>query len=206
MKTPWIYILLLLLLSVGYIKWQNDKQIQLQKLIDINEEEYKYLKLQNQLLQDYYILQYTYNGNTMNDCIVYDEFGKSINLSELLSSDYKVLFYISQNHCTSCVKRIVEDLKLFMDNVSFNKILIVGEFENKRKFHSFMKGYDLDCPMFLVYEQTNPNKILKDENLPYVCLINNEMLIKDLFIPIKELPNYNIKYYDTIIHKYKLNL
>lgn len=52
MKTPWIYILLLLLLSVGYIKWRNDKQIQLQKLIDINEEEYKYLKLQNQLLQD----------------------------------------------------------------------------------------------------------------------------------------------------------
>ena len=95
MKTPWIYILLLLLLSVGYIKWRNDKQIQLQKLIDINEEEYKYLKLQNQLLQDYYILQYTYNGNTMTDCIVYDEFGKSINLSELLSSDYKVLFYIS---------------------------------------------------------------------------------------------------------------
>ena len=40
------------------------------------EEEYKYLKLQNQLLQDYYILQYTYNGNTMTDCIVYDEFGK----------------------------------------------------------------------------------------------------------------------------------
>ena len=205
MKRSWFYVLFLILSFLIYVIWQNEKQMQLENLIGEKQEENERLNMKVFLLQDYFMLQYSYSGNSMINCTVHDESGKSFELLDLLGSDYKIVVYFSQKHCDSCIKRIVESLNSLMNKVSLNKILVIGEFENKRNFHAFKKGHDFNFPMYLINEQNNPNSVLIDENLPFICILNNEMTIKDLFIPIKELPDYMMEYYRTIIEKYHLN-
>ena len=48
--------------------------------------------------------------------------------------------------------------------------------------------------------------ILKEENIPFIFVMNERLCMDDLFIPIKEMPNYSDLYFHIIETKYFRNL
>ena len=83
-----------------------------------------------------------------------------------------------------------------------DKVLIIGSFENKRTYLSFVKGLNTEFETYFLNVREDYMNILVDENLPYIGLLNNEMFIRDLFIPIKEIPSCTQRYLNVIIDKY----
>ena len=59
----------------------------------------------------------------------------------------------------------------------------------------------LDYPIYLVDDNAFSH-ILRDENVPFVFIIGEDLRMKDLFIPMKELPDYSDMYYRIIWKKY----
>lgn len=49
---------------------------------------------------------------------------------------------------------------------------------------------------------TKIKDVLKEENIPYCCLINNDMILKNLMIPMKEIPVYSRRYYEIVLNRF----
>ena len=64
-------------------------------------------------------------------------------------------------------------------------------------------------PIFLfIYlsKDTTLSTILKEENTPFIFVMDERLYMDDLFIPIKELPNYSDLYFHIMKTKYFRNL
>ena len=168
------------------------------KDIETKTDEIRLLGLENSLLLEYSKLQYVYNEKYIFDTKLHDGMGNERNLSSLLDDEYKLLVKFSQYHCKSCVEHLLNELKI----VPKDKVLIIGAFENKRTYLSFMKGLNTEFKTYFLNVKEDCMNILVDENLPYIGLLNNEMFIRDLFIPIKEIPSCTQRYLNVIVDKY----
>lgn len=154
------------------------------------------------LLLENAMLQYSYNEQPIEDFKLYDESGHSTNFSDLLNEDYKIVLKFSQYHCSSCVDYALKELKLMNNKISNDKILIIGAYENKRLFQIIKKKHSIDIPFYFLRTQDDSDKILNEENMPYICIVNKERITRDLLIPIKEIPYHIQKYFNIISRKY----
>ena len=116
------------------------------KDIETKTDEIRLLGLENSLLLEYSKLQYVYNEKYIYDTKLHDGMGNERNLSSLLDDEYKLLVKFSQYHCKSCVEHLLNELKI----VPKDKVLIIGAFENKRTYLSFMKGLNTEFKTYFL--------------------------------------------------------
>lgn len=185
-------LMMIILGMLGYwiiIKFEKERQLK--------TEEMQLLSLKNSLLLEYSSLVYLYNDKCLDDMILCDKTGRNYTLSSLLNGEYKLLIKFSQYHCKSCIEQILNELGI----IPIDKILIIGAFDNKRMYQTFLKGIKYDFPIYFLDIQNDKMEILVDENLPYFAFINDDMCIRNLFIPIKEIPIHTQKYLKIVLNK-----
>lgn len=68
-----------------------------------------------------------------------------------------------------------------------------------------IQRYRHDIPIYLS-KDTTLSTILKEENTPFIFVMDERLYMDDLFIPIKELPNYSDLYFHIMKTKYFRNL
>lgn len=175
----------------------------MKKKIELAKESIELLGLERDLLLDNSMLQYSYNETKLSDIKIYNNDNESLMLSDLLEDDYKIVFKFSYLHCLSCVSSILDELNIMANEISKDKILVIGEYENKRAFEAFKKGHKI--PFSIFYVNNDCNNILKDENMPYVCLLNKKMEIKHLLIPMKEIPIHSKRYLKIMVRRSMMN-
>lgn len=129
---------------------------------------------------------------------MHDKEGNERNLSSILDNECKLVVKFSQYHCKSCIEHLMNELKIIPEV----KVLIIGAFENKRTYLTFVRSLNIEFPIYFLNVKEDYMDILVDENLPYIGLLDNDMFIRDLFIPIKEIPNCTQRYLNVIIDKY----
>lgn len=145
------------------------------------------------------MLYYTYNDKKIPNLLLYTIDGDSLHLSELLNDDYKLLIRFSQLNCSSCIDDIFEGLRQVVNKFPSNKVILIGTYDNQRVFQAFIKNYSLP---YSIYYSRNSEDVLKEENIPYCCLINNDMILKNLMIPMKEIPVYSRRYYEIVLNRF----
>lgn len=189
---------------ITIIAWQRKTQRQTEQRFKDKSKENELLNMELNLLLDNSMLQYIYNGLSMANFSVYDEYDNLLKLSDLLDENYKVVLKFSQYHCTSCVDYMLKEVDYITEKSPKDRIIIIGAYENKRIFRTLKKKYDINIPFYFLKIENDSDIILADENVPYICMLNSQMVIKDLLIPIKELPSHIQKYYSIILQKYPI--
>lgn len=174
----------------------------LNKSLHSETENIKSLSVERDLLLDNSMLCYTYNETKMEDFTIFDEFDKEQKLSDLLDKDYKICFRFSYLHCSSCIANMLKDLSTISKYIPKDRILLIGEYENKRNFLAFKESNRITLPLYFLDTKSDNDNILKSENMPYICLLNNTMRVENLLIPMKEIPIHSKRYYNTIIKRY----
>ena len=195
-----IIILLGFLCITEFLLFQSNNQ--LRKIVSMKENQIASLAMDRNLLLDNFQMQYANNEYSLNDFSLSDTSDTKINLSELLDDNYKIIFRFSYLHCSSCVEFELKNVMKIAQRIPKDRIIIIAEYDNKRGFTAFIKAHNITLPIYFLNENEHANNILQNENIPYVCLMNKQMKIEHLFIPIKEVPIYSERYYHNIIQRY----
>ena len=168
---------------------------------DLKKESRLYMQRENILLYNG-LLQFVYNSSEVADCVLSDADGNQYMLSELVDTKPKLIIRISSLHCSSCVAHLLDELKKKIDLILEGRVLMIGAFENKRVFQAFKKTNGINVPFYYVNVYNEQENALGKENLPCLYLLDERMKIENLFIPIKELPDYTGKYFDIMTSRF----
>lgn len=194
---------LLLILIIFIVTFSCLYNYQLKKKIVLAKEKMELLGLERDLLLDNSMLQYSYNEASMKNIKIYSDTDEELMLTDLLEDDYKIVFKFSYLHCLSCVSSILNELDNMSKEIPKEKILILGEYENKRAFEAFKEGHKISLPIYYVNTNNDVgNNVLKKENMPYVCLLNKDLRIRHLLIPMKEIPIHIERYLKIMLKRY----
>ena len=162
------------------------------------------LKLELKMLQGNIKLHYNNTGRIINDFEVIDSNGNEILFSSLLNKKEKFVYKFSLQNCFSCINHELLLIKKFNNILNDKNSLIVIDSCSIRDLNLFKKFNNLESlPIYRMAKETNDiNLILKKEEIPFVFFINNQMQVKDLFIPMKEYPYYSEEYHKDMFDKY----
>ena len=129
-------------------------------------------------------MHYTYADQQLEDMILRDESRNEIQLSKLLEGKETLVFKFSSSNCSTCIQSGFSALRKIAKNIPRERLIILADKSNRREV------------------QALSNSMGRDENVPFVFIIGEDLRMKDLFIPMKELPDYSDMYYRIIWKKY----
>lgn len=156
----------------------------------------------NIILENNSLCQFKYNDRQLSDFTVTDIYNVPHKLSSLCNGDeFKLVFKISHKNCTPCIDNELEQLYRISEKIGIDKIVVLCESENIREFVAYFRA--MECPFTCFYiEENSFGDILKDENVPFIFLMNRELKLRNLFIPSRELPDYAGAYYRLMISRF----
>ena len=146
-------------------------------------------------------MHYTYADQQLEDMILRDESRNEIQLSKLLEGKETLVFKFSSSNCSTCIQSGFSALRKIAKIIPRERLIILADKSNRREVKALSNSMGLDYPIYLVDDNAFSH-ILRDENVPFVFIIGEDLRMKDLFIPMKELPDYSDMYYRIIWKKY----
>lgn len=144
-------------------------------------------------------LQFASSNKRINTSISLEgENGKTIQLKELLDSEYKLFFNFTDINCSSCIAQEVGNIIKYADSIGIKRIVLLGNYRLSRDLIVFKRLNNLKMDIY----NTNNQKLglkVEEYNLPFYFLAKNEDESKHVFIPEKERPSLSEKYYEVIL-------
>lgn len=129
--------------------------------------------------------------------------GKKMYLSSMLNKSYKLIFKFNKNNCSSCIESELKSITNIAERIGNDRIIILTEGQGLRQVASFIKERNLKIPVYMISE--GKMDILEKENVPFVCVMNKDLRVELLFIPIKELQGFSEQYYySSVISRFFL--
>ena len=156
------------------------------------------------LLKDSFLnLELKYNDTKISEkLILTDEKGTEYKIKEKLNTK-KIVFRYSELQCNVCVEKQIESLKKYKDKIGIDNILILADYSNYRNLILFKRMNSLDIPVYNLSKKLSLE--LEKKDLPYFFILDNSLIAKDYFIPIKEIKNYTDNYLNIMYTKHFKN-
>lgn len=146
---------------------------------------------------------YEYENTPIDDFEITDNEDNTYLFSQLLNkktSRYKFVFVFSSLNCNSCVDFEISNIKSFSRLIGQDNIIILAQYESIRQLRAFLSTQDLTIPVY--YVKNIPANVLEEENLPFSFIINKNLTLEMIFIPIKEIYSHTEMYYKTIYKRF----
>lgn len=155
-----------------------------------------------ELLMDNIKMYYRYENKMINDFDILNIKGEKMRFSSLLDESYRIIFKFSSKNCSSCIDAELKVIMKIADQIDPEKIIILSDGQGMRQLVAFIRERNLKIPIYRI-SQGSEISILEQENVPFVCLMNESLRTELLFIPIKELNGFSEQYYyNTIIPRF----
>ncbi len=172
-------ILFLLLLINSFILWINYDHKE-EFVIDIDD------KYNQQYFSDNYKTAIYSNRVIAKDCEVFfgNDTCESFNISQLLT-DNILFFRFSGNFCDGCNEFVIRKLQEHFDNFSHNdKIVLLGKNINPRLKENY------NGKKVLSYKNDYLGLPFEELDFPFMFVIDENRLVKMIFLPDKTFPGY----------------
>lgn len=124
-------------------------------------------------------LQHSGEGNRLENIYMYDMQGDSIRFSQVLDETDKIVFFFSENGCSSCYTPFLEKITTMRDELK-DKLIVVAGFENRRDLKIYLEDKDIPFEKYRVKANFNIFPEYNDYSLAF--LINKNMVIDNLMI------------------------
>lgn len=129
---------------------------------------------------------------------------KNLNINvckSILKDKDKILFVISKrNVCAQCVIEIIMDLNVLADKIGHDKVILSGDFEDRKSMNEYLSGINVNFKTFTL------NEILIDPstkiNESFLFVLKPDYNIKYLFFVNDYNNNIKQTYFDKILLKH----
>jgi hypothetical protein len=189
-----LLILLITLVVILLFKLLNSKKadnhiINNAKIIDIDDS----------ILRKMMFLQIeSENYKIDNDIYINSLYGDSLKLSEVIGNKPKLIFYLDQNICNSCVEDELQRLSKY-NMQGENNLLVISVNGHKRDLFILDRKYKLNGKLFTIESSLGiPTERSKQ---PFLFILQGNQ-ISNVFIPNKNIKDYSTSYHNIIGEKY----
>ena len=147
-------------------------------------------------------LQFETTDSKMEDFIVTsNDNSKSERLSQHLFVDNCLILRYNEDNCVSCIDHSLGVLLEYKDAIGVDNILIIATVRNNRKLKTFIDKFE-NLNIQIINTDSEINLPIEEYNIPYFFMMNKDLKIKMLFVPIKELPDNTARYLDIISERF----
>lgn len=194
-----VIVLVLVICNVGLIvkiSQKDERQDRMAESLSLLNKYYYTLESTS-------LLQFKYNDRILKDFIITDIDNIPHKLSSIFQGDeFKIILKISHRNCTPCVDNELENLYRISKKIGIDQIVVLCESGNMREFTAYFKALEYPFTCFYIAEENSLQDVIRQENVPFVFLMNRDLRIRNLFIPSKELPDYSKAYYNMMAIRY----
>lgn len=192
-----LLLLVSILLSINSIRQKRMLSEKVCALSDVEQEKRSLLDLVYGNMK----MHYAYAEFHFQDFILLDKERNKVKFSTIIGSSAKVIYKFSSSNCSSCIQSGLASIQKLIRKIPENQLIIVADGSTRRELQALSNSLHLNYPIYLT-EDGAFDTILRKENIPFMFVVGPDMQMKDLFIPMKELPEYSEMYYHTIWRKY----
>jgi|SRR5690554_834788 len=122
-------------------------------------------------------------------------------LSDYFSGNSQLVLRYNEDNCSSCIDHSLEALLEYKDAIGIDNILIIATVKNNRKLKAFIDKFE-NLNIQIINTDSEINLPIEEYNIPYFFMMNKDLKIKMLFVPIKELPDNTARYLDIISERF----
>lgn len=128
----------------------------------------------------------------------YNEF---IGIDEIVDGNSKLVFFYSESHCSTCIEVQLALLSEFEKIIKPSNLIILSSYNNIRNLFNDKELYNLDCITYNVHDQAS---LISEGNVgqPFYFILDETLILKDIFVPSKEIPQFTSAYFSIIKEKY----
>ena len=146
-------------------------------------------------------LQFETTDSRIEDLIITSNNDNNKRLSNYLCSVNRLILRYNEDNCSSCIDHSLDALLEYKDAIGIENILIISTVRNNRKLKAFIDKYE-DLNIQIINTKSEINLPIEEYNIPYFFVINENLELKMLFVPIKELPHNTARYLDIISQRF----
>lgn len=141
------------------------------------------------LLNEQYKIPYNF--------ILENEKGTRINFTELIGSKSKLIFRYSGLNCNTCIEEEIINIKKYLSETKTQRLIIIADYKNEEDLFLFKRLHQIGIPIY--NSRQNSLKLpIEALNTPYLFVTDSTLIIRSLFIPNKEYPEFSKVYYSNI--------
>lgn len=186
-----ISVLLSLTLFLFYIFKGDSKGEKRQNLIDyygVTDDQLKRIEGVEKIEYN------TVKNKSIENITVKDSENKEYLLNDLLNEVPKLIVKFSSLECSYCIEHIIKYVSKYEDEIGANNIIFLGYFINEKDFLMFNRLNNLSYKVFNIPNESIglPVDHLKE---PYVIVMDSSLIPKEVFVPIKSLPERTNQYF-----------
>ncbi len=139
------------------------------------------------------------NQKILYNPIIVSENGEEVTLKQLTNKNNKlIVFNFSEGSCDDCtIIELQKIKKIFYQDKNKVRILVLAKYSNTRHLTVFKKTHGLDFEIFRTKEG-----LLKELNMPFYFVLDSDFILKDLYVPAKEIPDLTTDYFNIILKKH----
>ena len=156
----------------------NGKIISLKNLIQKVENKAYFYNSLSESVKFNLNLTYEYQNYLVPDIEVYDLAGKNKQLKKLINRKCLIVRY-NEFSCQQCI----DSLFVCLNSIDPINCIILGEYRNSTQLGSF---YRINQPKYDVFNCKKNILPIDSLNIPYLFVMDTNLLINSFFIPLKE--------------------
>jgi hypothetical protein len=187
------HLLILLLVSVGWNIYSGYQQYNLNKQ-QINTN----LVNKNLFQKNENLITNLKNLLSLNYTAILET--KNIELIKLLNSGDKVVLYITEKNCASCIQESLNYLEILSTKIGKDKLVLLGNFKIKEDFEKFASYNSSFIGNSIYFNNAEFTKEV--HNNPTVFISGKNLKIQALFIP-NIYPQYSETYFINLPEYFK---
>jgi len=126
--------------------------------------------------------------------------GEEISLDSLCKTNYKLIFRYSDQHCNQCAESALHSLNKFKESIGEDNIIILASFRTKHQFAFFLKNNQSTNMVLNI--STKIEIPIEEYITPYFFIMDKDMTVKLLFIPMKEIPGHTDAYLKSVLNRF----
>lgn len=201
-KYGFVWAISLLLLALNFLLMYKLKEQKAQYAFKEKENETTIFRYQVKmdLFSQNTIYQQKNEGNKINNLVLKNKDNVPFSLAELSKKGSILFFRFKEEHCGECIRSILEILSKNAQKFSLNIIILSG-YNTMRLLKVFILENKLNIPIYNVPEISDLS--IETLDVPYFFILNAKMEIRNIFIPIKSMPELTESYLMTMQNKYQ---
>lgn len=131
------------------------------------------------------------------DLELYNTDGSLCRIDSILLFKPKLFFRYTKLNCNLCVGRQIQLLKTFIDTIGKENIIVLADLDQIRYISAFKRVNDLNCEILLL-GRFDLDAQVNSLEAPYYFISSNNQEVKNIFIPIIDMPDLTRGYFSLV--------
>jgi hypothetical protein len=172
--------------------------LKLKGTTNVSRNEGKGAEMKAEMLLKNIYIQMESEGAVVNGHLQLEsESGEISRLAELVSGKTLLFLRYSHLHCNLCVDHSLAYLKSVADSIGHENIVVLASYRTMRDLSLFKRVNQIKFPVYRIPE--NSTGIPADKyGLPYLFVTDESMVIRNIHIPDKDVPELNRIFLATV--------